>query len=523
MSAPLRPAIAWSGVSFRYAGAASDALRGIHMAIAPGECVLLTGPTGCGKSTLLKTANGLIPRESAGRLEGRVEVFGQETAAIPPPQLRSRVGLLFQSPDDQLLCARVEDEVAFGPENLAEPSEVIARRVEEALAWVRAAGKRRAMCAELSGGEKQRVALASALALHPRLLALDEPTSQLDGRGSREILASLAAARERLGLTLLIAEHRVGRVLPLADRLVVLDQGAIRGVFPRARFAEAVPLLQELGLEIPHAANGRAAARPAASPSTPPHSLVRFGRLSHRYAKDGPPALDAVSAELAPGEILALMGHNGSGKSTLLSLLVGLLRVQEGEVAWFGLPRPRLTLSSLRGRVGFLFQNPDLMLSADTIAAEIALGPRLLGHPEDRARGAVERSLQALRLSALAGRNPFSASRGERLRVARAALLACGPQALLLDEPTAGLDRGLRQALLEDLRRWVDEGAGQRGIILCTHDTESALQCADRALVLREGRRVAYGPAAEVLAGAGQGELVDLEPAGGALPVGREP
>ena len=505
-------AIAWSGARFRYAGAPTDALRGIDLAIAPGECVLLTGPTGCGKSTLLRTANGLIPRESAGRLEGRVEVFGQDAAGIPSPVLRSWVGLLFQNPEDQLLCGRVEDEVAFGPENLAEPPGAIALRVEEALARASASAKRTSLCAELSGGEKQRVALASVLALHPRVLALDEPTSQLDGRASREILRSLAAMKRELGLTLLIAEHRVGRVLPLADRLVVLEEGAVLGVFPRERFGEALPLLRSLGLEAPGEAPARAPRAPARAEAPP---LVRFRRLGHRYAKEAPPALADLSAELAPGEILALMGPNGSGKSTLLGLLAGLLRIREGEVEWFGRPRPRLSLSSLTGRVGFLFQNPDLMLSADTVEGEVALGPRLLRRPAAEARRAVARGMEALGLPALARRNPFSVSRGERLRVALAALLACGPQVLLLDEPTAGLDRGLRQRLLEDLRRWVDEGAGERGIILCTHDTGSALQCADRALVLREGRLAAWGPAAEVLAGAGRGALADLEPADG--------
>jgi len=508
----MTPAISWSGVRFRYAGAAREALRGIDLAAREGECVLLTGPTGCGKSTLLKTANGLIPRESAGRLEGRIEIGGRDAASIPSPALRSAVGFLFQNPEDQLLCGRVEDEVAFGPENLAEPPGVIAQRVEEALARASASAKRHSPCAELSGGEKQRVALASALALHPRVLALDEPTSQLDGRASREILRALAAMRGEQGLTLLIAEHRVGRVLPLADRLVVLEEGTIRGVFPRGRFGEAMPLLRELGLEAPGDEFPAPHAAPISIRAEKP-ALVRFRGLRHRYAKESPPALDDVTAELRAGEILALMGPNGAGKSTLLGLLAGLLRPQEGQIEWFGQVRPRLSLSSLTGKVGFLFQNPDLMLSAGTIRDEVALGPRLLRRPPAEAREAVARALEGVGLAPLAGRNPFSVSRGERLRVALAALLACAPRVLLLDEPTAGLDRGLRQRLLADLRRWVDEAPEERGIVLCTHDTGSALQCADRALVLREGRTAALGPAAGVLAGAGQGALEDLEPA----------
>jgi len=532
MNGPLRPpAVEWKGVRFRYAGAGGEALRGVDLAVAEGEFVLLTGPTGCGKSTLLRTANGLIPRESAGRLEGAIRLFGQDAAGLPSPLLRSWAGLLFQNPGDQLLCARVQEEVAFGPENLGEPPEAIAARVEEALASAAVSEKRLAKCQELSGGEKQRVALAGILALRPRLLVLDEPTSQLDERGAGEVLRSLAGLRDRLRPAVIIAEHRIDRILPLADRLVVMDGGAVRGIFPKGRFIEALPLLRDLGLEIPLwmelaeraklenaegedevcrrlAASGarvrlpEANGRPAASAP-----LLRFGGIRHAHAKAAPRALEAVSAELGANEILALMGHNGSGKTTLLSLLAGLAPLQAGEVRWFGEPPAPPSALSLAGRVGFLFQNPDLMLTAETVRGELELGPRLLGRPPARAEEAVARSMAFLGLGALADRNPFSLSQGERLRLALGALLACEPRVLLLDEPTAGLDRGTRVRLLKDLHRWVKAEGEERAMILCTHDAEAALEFADRGLVLQAGRVAACGPIEEVMDRAGRGEL----------------
>ncbi len=529
-------AIEWSGLRFRYASAEADALCGIDLGVPEGEFVLITGPTGCGKSTLLRTANGLIPRESAGRLEGTVSVFGQEASSIPSHLLRSWVGFLFQNPDDQLLCARVQEEVAFGPENLGEPPGAIAARVQDALEWAAVAEKRSAGCDTLSGGEKQRVALASALSLHPRLLVLDEPTSQLDGRGAERILQSLSAIREQLGLTILIAEHRIDRILPMADRLIVMERGSIRGAFARGRFLEALPLLRELELEVPAwmelaaaagaeeaegeeavfarlKSSGAAVRLPEkSSPLKSESRLLRIHGVTHRYPKSASPALESVSADLLEGEILALMGHNGSGKTTLLSLLVGLLPIQEGEVTWFGKSRRRLSPRSLAGRVGFLFQNPDLMLNGETVQKEVELGPRLLGFAAQQAETAVAKSLDLVRLGGFRQRNPFSLSRGERLRVALAALLACAPQVLLLDEPTAGLDRGMRLRILEDLRRWVQEKGEKRAVILCTHDSDSALQFADRALVLRGGKVVAHGPIEEVMRQAGRGTLTDLEP-----------
>ncbi len=524
-------AIRWTGARFRYAGADAPALEGIDLRIGAGEFVLLTGPTGCGKTTLLKTANGLIPRESAGRMEGSVEVFGENGGGSLP----GRVGLLFQNPEDQILCARVEDEVAFGPENMGVPSGEIPVRIAEALAAVSAEEKRRARCAELSGGEKQRIALASVLSLHPRLLALDEPTSQLDERGAAEVLRALSQIRQKLGIAFLVAEHRIERVLPLADRLVVMEGGRIRGAFSRENFTEALPLLRELGLEVPpwmelaacaeagpaggeeaacarlKAAGLRIQKIPAENHREKGPPLLRVRDLSHRYRGAAAPALDAVSLLLEAGEILALLGHNGAGKSTFLSLLAGLLPCQSGAIAWFGEPAGRLKPHTLAGRVGFLFQNPDLMLSAETVEDEVALGPRLLGFEAGRARQAVAAGLEGLGIAGLRARNPFSLSRGERLRVALTALLAGEPRVLLLDEPTAGLDRGSRLSFLDDLRGWVDAARKTRAVILCTHDSDAALRVADRAMLLREGKRAALGPIDALMGGEGERIIADEE------------
>ncbi len=533
MSESARDAIRWEGVRFRYAAAPSDSLKEIDLAIREGEFVLLTGPTGCGKSTLLKTVNGLIPRESAGHLEGSISLLGQKAETIPSRLLRARAGLLFQNPDDQLLCARVQEEVAFGPENLGEPRDLIASRVESALACTGSDEKRFARCGELSGGEKQRVALASVLSLGARLLALDEPTSQLDGAGVALILQSLEEVRTRLGVTVIIAEHRLDRILPMADRLIVMDRGSIRGDFRKGRFMEAFPLLKELGCETPpwmelcaltgmsseegeeavcrklktadlKMNNGKSKNHRRRGVEAP---LLRVRDLSHIYSGARAPALDSISCEVKGGEILALMGHNGSGKTTLLNLFAGLLTLQRGSLEWFG----RAGASTPpAGRMGFLFQNPDLMLSMETVGEEVALGARLLRLDAARAESAIAMGMELLRLENLNDRNPFSLSRGERLRVALGALLAFDPQVLLLDEPTAGLDRGMRVRFLKDLRKWV-RGKKERAVVLCTHDTEAALGFADECLILRRGKVAAAGPAAEVLSGSGNGFPPEVE------------
>jgi energy-coupling factor transport system ATP-binding protein len=529
-------AIEWRGVRFRYPAASADSLDNVDLAIGAGEFVLLTGPTGCGKSTLLKTINGLIPRESAGQLEGEVSFFGRAIESIPVEELRAAAGLLFQNPDDQLLCSCVQEEVAFGPENLGLAPNLIASRVEDALAWTGAGEKRFALCGELSGGEKQRAALASVLSMGTVLLALDEPTSQLDGEGVGLILQSLNAVRRHLGATVIIAEHRLDRILPLADRLIIMDKGSIRGDFRKGRFIEALPHLKELGCEAPpwmelaarEGLNGsaeeeeslcqtlKASGLRMTFPENENHwpkkqetILLRADGITHRYPRADAPSLDNLSFDVNGGEILAMMGHNGSGKTTLLNLFAGLLSPQEGRLERFGQTG---SIGFQAGRVGYLFQNPDLMLSMETVEAELELGARLLRLDPTRAEAAISMSIGLLRLQNHVNRNPFSLSRGERLRVALGALLAMDPQVLLLDEPTAGLDRGMRLRFLEDLSRWVRERRRERAVVLCTHDAEAALGFADRCLVLRHGAIVAIGPADEVLFDAGSGPLTEVEP-----------
>ncbi|MDA1001289.1 MAG: ATP-binding cassette domain-containing protein [bacterium] len=478
-----RTLMEWKDISFRYAGTRQDALRNICLRLAAGELHLLAGPTGCGKSTLLKTVNGLIPSESAGRMEGGIFFDGERSSA--PAGVRPDVGFMFQNPEDQLLCSRVESEIAFGPENLGLSVSEIGERIESALSAAAMGYKRGAAIHELSGGEKQRVALASALAMRPRILVLDEPTSQLDDSAAGQIVSALVELKNRFGLTILLAEHRIDRLLPYVDRLTLMGEGRIRGSFPRENLAQATPLLEELGLVPPPAEDRPRKTAPAARPRS---VLLQASGISHRYPSAQRPALDDVSFDLRAGEILGLRGLNGAGKSTLLHALAGLLRLQAGAVAWFGDAPGRPDIRWLAGRVGFLFQNPDLMLTADTVEEEIGMGARFLGWPREQAAAAAERSIALLELEAHRRRNPFSLSRGERLRLALAALFATSPRVLLLDEPTAGLDRRFRLQFLARLRRWVDERPGERAAILCTHDQEALRAFADRTLHLAEGK-----------------------------------
>lgn len=473
--------VEWEDVSFRYAGARQDALRNISLRLAAGELHLLAGPTGCGKSTLLKTVNGLIPSESAGHLEGRIFFDGEPSS---PASVRPDVGFMFQNPEDQILCGSVESEIAFGPENLGLPIPEIRERLEDALSAAAVGHKRGAKTHELSGGEKQRVALASALAMRPRILVLDEPTSQLDDSAAGQIMSALVELKDRLGLTILLTEHRIDRILPHIDRFTLMDEGRILGSFARDDLPRASPILEALGLAPPPAesrAPGNTAARPGSV-------LLQASGISHRYPSAQHPALDGVSFTLRAGEILGLRGLNGAGKTTLLHTLAGLSRLQTGTVRWFGDAPARPSIRRLAGRTGFLFQNSDLMLTADTVEEEVMLGARFLGWPRERAESAAEESIGLLELGAHRRRNPFSLSRGERLRLALAALFATSPQVLLLDEPTAGLDRRARLQFLSRLRRWVDERSGERAAILCTHDLEALRLNADRTLHLEAGK-----------------------------------
>lgn len=485
-------------------------LKDVSLEIDEGEFLLLAGPSGAGKSTLLRCLNGLVPHFYGGTFSGEVSVLGHDPVTWGPGPMSRLVGMVFQSPEAQCVAPTVEEELAFAMENHGFSEAVMRQRIEEVTARLGIAHLRGRRLDTLSGGERQRVAIGAVLTLRPRILVLDEPTSQLDPQGAEEVLETLQRLRETLGLTVLLAEHRLERVVGYADRLLYLPGDGGWPLLGRPdevlRQMPWVPPLVTLGqalgwepLPLTVEEARRFVGRPAGGgkvggtslrPSS--HPVIRVSGLSFSY--NGRPALQDVHLEVFPGEIVALMGANGAGKTTLLKHLVGLLRPQEGRVEVCGQDTRRVPLERLIARVGYVPQNPDMLLFADTVAQEMDFTLRQHGRPA----GMYGELPALLGLQEHLGRYPRDLSVGERQRAALAAVLVAEPEVILLDEPTRGLDYAQKEALerfLLDRRR---EG---RAIVLATHDVELVARCADRAVILEGGRVQAEGSVREVMAG----------------------
>ena len=500
------------------------ALRDLSLEIDEGELVLLVGPSGAGKSTFLRCLNGLVPHFYGGTLSGRVRVAGQDPVAASPQGMASFVGMVFQDPETQFVTDRVEDELAFGMENQALPRALMRKRVEEVLDQLTIAHLRDRAIATLSGGEKQRVAIASVLTTHPEVLVLDEPTSQLDPQSAEEVLVAIRRLNEDLGLTVILAEHRLERVVQFVDRVLYLPAGANPLLLdePRAVMAamDLTPPLVSLGkamgwrplpLTIKQARrfvprDRRSVARSvqaetstlarSAETSTPQaQPLVTVEGISYRY-DSGLEALSNVSFALRPGEVVALMGRNGSGKSTLLKLIAGLQKPARGRVRLGGLDTATASIEAIVRIVGYVPQNPGALLFKDTVLEELAFTRQ--GHKLPPDPSADRALLARLGLAEQAERYPRDLSTGQRQRVALAAILVAEPQVLLLDEPTRGLDYEQKEALTGILQQLQAQG---RSVILATHDVELAARCADRVVLLGDGEVIVDGPTRQVMTG----------------------
>jgi energy-coupling factor transport system ATP-binding protein len=416
-------------LAFSYPGE-HEALRGVSLELEPGEVVALLGPSGGGKSTLLRALAGLVPHFHGGRFAGSVVVGGMDTRSVRPADLAGTVATLFQDPEDQVVFTRVNNEVAFGLENLGTPPAQIRPRAAEALAAVGAGHLAERPVAELSGGELQRVCLASVLALEPRLLLLDEPTSQLDPEGAA-VAIELARAS---GAAVVVSEQRPERVLEACDRVVFVADGRIEEGDPPETWLPREPAL------------------PAAEPSGP--AVCRLDAVSFAYHEV--PVVERSSLRVGRGEIVALVGPNGSGKTTLAKLATGLLEPQSGSV-------------EREGRACYLSQDPGRYLVKERADEEVALA---VAGNLSRARGA----LAQVGLAGFEGRHPRDLSSGERERLALAAVLVAEPDLLVLDEPTRGVDPPRKDELAALLR---DE-APDRGTLVVTNDHVFAAEVADR-------------------------------------------
>jgi energy-coupling factor transport system ATP-binding protein len=493
-------AISYRGVSFEYPDAPGPSLYDVELDVLAGEVLVVVGESGSGKSTMLRAANGLVPHASGGRFAGDVVAFGRSTRTHHPRELADVVGFVGQDPEAQFVVDNVEHDVAFVLENLRMPETAMRRRVEETLDALGIAHLRDRSPATLSGGEQQRAAIAGALAAAPSALVLDEPTSQLDPQGADDVLAAVTRLNADLGTTVVLAEHRLERAAPLADRAVVLDGGRAGEPGPTGALLAGYPgapsvtrLGRVLGWEpaplTVRDARAFAARRPfdpdlapaESEPAVPGDALVEARGVS--VALGGRTVLHDASLAVAQGDVVALLGRNGAGKTTLLRALARLVDPLAGRVEG-------------PGSVAYVPQNPNSLLFLPTVEREVAETLRLLGR-RDREHD-VERWLAALGLTAVAQRHPRSLSGGERQRVAIAAVAVGGADLLLLDEPTRGMDAPSRVALERAVREHTARGGG---VVLATHDVELAARCATRAVVLGDGDVVAEGPARDVLAG----------------------
>ncbi len=510
MSAPL---LSFDRVTYRYPRIEAPALDDVGFEVQPGEFCLLAGLSGSGKSTLLRAACGLVPHFHGGRFAGRVTLAGLDTREHGPARLGAFAGVLFQDPETQLVTSSVRAELSLALESRGHGATAVARGVEEVALALGIDSLLDRATYDLSGGEKQRVALGAALAGRPRIVLLDEPTSQLDPVAGDELIGLLRRLNQEWETTILLAEHRLERCLTAADRVIALDGGRVACDGDPSVFlqwaARRAPALQTPGAKL----FALAGLHPApvgvrqARATLRSHGLLAEGdrpelrvgsqartRRRHRPSlalgmrgvwhelHDGPAILRGVTLSLAPGESVALMGRNGAGKSTLLRHAAGLLEPTRGRV-------------KRAGRVALLLQNPGDYFIHERVADE-----------------APAQALAAVGLAECSGRSPRDLSGGERQRLALAIVAGPGeageeshsqqalasPSVLALDEPTRGMDRQTKAELAGELRRRAADG---QAVIVATHDPEFAAACADRAILLADGRVIADGPVTELLAG----------------------
>jgi energy-coupling factor transporter ATP-binding protein EcfA2 len=515
--------IRFEDVSVRYPGGDHAVLCRVDLTVPEGELCLVIGRTGSGKSTLLRAVNGLVPHFTGGLLSGRVTVAGRDTRDHPPRELADVVGYVGQDPLATFVTDVVEEELAYGMESQGLAGDVMRRRVEEMLDLLGMADVRDRPLMSLSAGQQQRVAIGSVLASHPRVLVLDEPTSALDPPAAEEVLALLQRLVHDLGLTVLLAEHRLERVVQYADRIVLLPGGGAPAVIglpgdvmtlaavapPVVELARLVgwtpvPLtvrdarrrageLRERLRVVPGGAVRRVADRgatPHVNPIATARRQVDVRRLVVRYGETI--ALREVDLRVDAGEVVALMGRNGAGKSTLLTSLVGMTRPSAGTVTVGGAQPHLLKPRDLVRHVGLVPQEPGDLLYADTVRDECGQA--------DQDAGATAGSALELLARFAPGtdpdRHPRDLSEGQRLSLALAVVLVGRPPLVLLDEPTRGLDYTGKAALVVTLRRLADEG---HAVVLATHDVELAAALADRTVVLAGGEVVSDGPTREVV------------------------
>jgi energy-coupling factor transport system ATP-binding protein len=502
------------------------ALEGINLDIDEGEFVLLVGRTGSGKSTLLNAINGVIPHVIEANVEGTINVFGVDTQNTEMKDIAKNVGTVYQVPEDQIFALIVEDDIAFGPENMAVDPAEISSRVEWALKEVNLWDERRSPTFLLSGGQKQRLVIAGALAMRPKLLILDEPTSMLDSLGTEEVFGTLKRLRDEYGITIIMAEHKVERVLGLVDRLILIHDKKIAIDAP---IREALMRnIESFGIEEPQIAALHKRINPTAKvapinidefikmnpgvsaemqnkdlpfldPDTLPmndgDNAVEFDDVWFKYERSKEFTLRGINFKIRKGESASIMGPNGSGKTTALRLVTGLQKATKGKVLLNGKDASKLRMADIAKLVGYVFQDPDQMILNTSVISEVTFSPRLRGEDKAAVEKRAEELLRMFGLYSYKDETPHRLSVGQRRLLTISSVLINNPSVLLLDEPTRGLDKKSGEEVLSYIK---DLNKNFKiTLIMVSHNVKQAADYSNKAIVFYDGKVAVEGPPRE--------------------------
>lgn len=513
------PDIRIDKVTFAYAGSSEPVLRAIDLVIHEGEFVLVTGPSGCGKTTLALALAGLIPSRIGGHMRGSVYLGANNISTMHVHEVSQQIGIVFQNPDNQLVQLTVEEEVAFGPENLALPSDEIVQRLEQALVYTGSERLRNEQIFALSGGQKQRIAISATLAMRPRVLVLDEPTSDLDPVGTQEVLNVLHMLNKQYGMTIVLVEHKVDEVIAWVDRVLLMDEGRIVvDDTPRNAF-ENVQLWTSLGVSIPQMVLLARSLPEIFQGSTPisvdeafdglhgtPYARTLLQRneqsIDVRTSHSASPILSWESVDLSygqkqvlrdinltilPEEWVAIIGPNGSGKTSLASLAMGFQAPTGGTIRYKGNEVRAGNISRQAASMTYLFQAADNMLFGATVEKEFLFGIKhgRKGQIDADTALTINRLMKTVDLVNYRHTNPFHLSHGQRKRLAVGVLLTRHPDVVILDEPTTGQDEGHIRALLQFLQQLRENE--RFTYVMITHHMGVVARYASRVVVLRDG------------------------------------
>jgi energy-coupling factor transporter ATP-binding protein EcfA2 len=489
-------------LSFRYRDRQGSAIQNLSFIANPGEVLLIAGASGCGKTTLIRCINGLIPRSYKGEMSGKVTVFGEEVKDWKLSQISQKIGTVLQDPERQILGTKVVNEVAFGLENLGMPREEIFFRVDEALNFLKISHLRNRETFNLSGGEKQKVALAGVLAMRPSIVLLDEPLASLDPASAQDTLDAVRLLADQ-GLSILMVEHRVEDVLRIRpERVMFMSEGGIRYLGDVAGLSKVVNY-REVKLPAEDIVE-RAKLDPppveikvlpgVTSPQVGQEALVRFEDVAFGYESEVE-ILHGINLQINRGDVIAVLGPNGAGKTTFVKHAIGLLRPKSGRVFVGGRDTNEASVAEIASMLGYVFQSPSHMLFAPTVRDELAFGPTNMKHSKEQIELEVKEALKIVNLSDKEKDPPLALSFGQQKRVSIAAILAMRSRILVMDEPTAGQDYQNYMNFMDSILQM----PGFEAVIFITHDVDLAAIYANRVLMISDGRLIADGKPQDVL------------------------